>query len=278
MTFVQLIDCKTSRFDEMNRLMDTWVEQTKGKRTATHTVIGKDRSDATHFVEIVEFPSYEEAMQNSNLPETDRIFQEMVALCDGMPTFTDLDVVRDEQLNADAVAAVLRGRRRPGRPGAARRAVRGELPRPRSVQRAGLIGLDAHAARDRDVARGLRLHVHRRGPDRPGRPGVHPLDLERDPEGRVPGHRPQRQEVPDDRHDHPSGSTDGKIVEGWWQYDRLGLMGQLGALDCWSSRRWSRRDRSSRADREGPAVPARNGPGFFGVRDAVAQWEWPWPP
>src|SRR5918993_4253163 len=90
MTFVQLIDCRTSRFDEMNRLMDTWVEQTKGKRTATHSVIGKDRSDGSHFVEIVEFPSYEEAMRNSGLPETERIFQEMVALCEEMPTFTDL--------------------------------------------------------------------------------------------------------------------------------------------------------------------------------------------
>ena len=99
MKFVQIIDCKTERFDEMDRLMDQWVEQTKGKRTATHSLIGKDRSDGSHFVEIVEFPSYEEAMKNSKLPETDRIFQEMVALCDGMPTFTDLDVVRDEQLN-----------------------------------------------------------------------------------------------------------------------------------------------------------------------------------
>ncbi|MFE7648324.1 ester cyclase [Streptomyces phaeoluteigriseus] len=99
MTFVQLIDCRTSRFDEMDRLMDTWVEQTKGKRTATHALVGKDRSDASHFVEMVEFPSYEEAMRNSNLPETDRIFQDMVALCDEMPTFTDLEVVRDEQLN-----------------------------------------------------------------------------------------------------------------------------------------------------------------------------------
>ncbi len=27
MTFVQLIDCRTSRFDEMNQLMDTWVEE-----------------------------------------------------------------------------------------------------------------------------------------------------------------------------------------------------------------------------------------------------------
>jgi steroid delta-isomerase-like uncharacterized protein len=112
MTFVQLIDCRTNRFDDLNRLMDEWVAQTRGKRTATHAVVGKDLSDASHLVEIVEFPSYEEAMRNSNLPETERIFREMVALCDGMPTFTDLDVVRDEQLNRavahgffDAVAA-----------------------------------------------------------------------------------------------------------------------------------------------------------------------------
>ncbi|MFJ7076075.1 ester cyclase [Streptomyces sp. NPDC098781] len=105
MTFVQLIGCRTSRFDEMNRLMDRWVEQTKGKRTATHDIIGMDRSDPAHFVEIVEFASYEEAMRNSSLPETDRIFQEMVALCDETPTFTDLDVVRDEQLNMLAARA-----------------------------------------------------------------------------------------------------------------------------------------------------------------------------
>jgi steroid delta-isomerase-like uncharacterized protein len=102
MTFVQLIDCKTSRYDDMNRLMDSWIESTQGRRTATHSLIAKDRSTDGHYVEIVEFPSYEEAMRNSKLPETDRIFQEMVALCDEMPTFTDLDVVRDVQLNKDA--------------------------------------------------------------------------------------------------------------------------------------------------------------------------------
>ncbi|MGW1704520.1 ester cyclase [Streptomyces sp. NPDC002206] len=99
MRFVQVIDCKTERFDDMDRLMDEWVEQTKGSRTATHSLIGKDRSDGAHYVEIVEFPSYEDAVANSKLPETDRIFQEMVALCDETPTFIDLDVVRDEQLN-----------------------------------------------------------------------------------------------------------------------------------------------------------------------------------
>ncbi|MDT0346140.1 ester cyclase [Streptomyces litchfieldiae] len=103
MTFVQVIDFKTSRADELNRLMDTWVAQTEGKRTATHSVVGRDRSDSTHIVEIVEFPSYEDAERNARLPETDRIFREMAALCDDVPRFTDLDVVRDEQLNKAAV-------------------------------------------------------------------------------------------------------------------------------------------------------------------------------
>ncbi|MFF3764619.1 ester cyclase [Streptomyces sp. NPDC001922] len=103
MTFVQIIDCKTDKIDDMNRLMDTWAERTRGKRTATHAVVGQDRADGDHVVEIIEFPSYEEAMRNSGLPETEQIFQQMVALCDGAPTFTDLDVVRDEALNKDTV-------------------------------------------------------------------------------------------------------------------------------------------------------------------------------
>ncbi|WP_165986640.1 ester cyclase [Streptomyces sp. YIM 98790] len=103
MTFVQVIDCKTSRVDDVNRLMDKWVQLTEGRRTATHSIVGTDRSDSTHLVEIVEFPSYEEAMKNSNLPETDQVFQELVKLCDEMPSFTDLDVVREEQLNKAVV-------------------------------------------------------------------------------------------------------------------------------------------------------------------------------
>ncbi|MEU6235244.1 ester cyclase [Kitasatospora sp. NPDC047058] len=99
MAFVQIIDCKTDRVDDLNRLMDTWAEQTRGKRTAGHAVVATDRANAKHVVEIVEFPSYEEAMRNSSLPETDRIFREMVALCDEPPTFTDLDVVRDARFN-----------------------------------------------------------------------------------------------------------------------------------------------------------------------------------
>ena len=231
MTFVQLIDCRTSRFDEMDRLMDTWVEQTKGKRTATHAVVGKDRSDASHFIEIVEFPSYEEAMRNSNLPETDRIFREMVALCEEMPTFTDLDVVRDEQLCADS----------------ARRffeviATRGELPPlndlfvesyhdhdPSNEQ--DLIGLDAARREmrmwresfdfavtvDDQIAQGDRVCTRWtwNGTQRGEFLGIPNSGKSASMTG-MTIHR---------------FDTDGKIVEGWWEYDRLGLMAQLGALE-----------------------------------------------
>ncbi|MEU0373826.1 ester cyclase [Streptomyces sp. NPDC006283] len=100
MKFMQIIDYKTADFDGLNAVMDKWVEQTRGKRTTGHAVTGRDRSASNHYVDIVEFDSYEDAMKNSRLPETDSMFQEMVSLCDGMPSFTDLDVVREEQLNA----------------------------------------------------------------------------------------------------------------------------------------------------------------------------------
>lgn len=99
MTFVQIIDYKTSRQDDLNQLLDRYVSQSQGKRAVTHSIVGKDRENENHYVDVVEFPSYEQAMKNSHLPETDKMFQEMVALCDGMPSFTNLDVVRDENLN-----------------------------------------------------------------------------------------------------------------------------------------------------------------------------------
>ncbi|MBD0839161.1 ester cyclase [Streptomyces sp. TRM68416] len=231
MTFVQIIDCRTSRFDEMNRLMDRWVEQTKGKRTATHDLIGKDRSDASHFVEIVEFPSYEEAMENSKLPETDRIFQEMLALCDEAPTFTDLDVVRDEQLNtatARRFFEALGGN--------------GELPPlgdlfaehyhdhdPANEQ--DTVGLD-NIRREMETWRGAfdfgftiadQIAQGDRVCTRWLWNGTHNGDFLGIP---ATGTRCSM-----------TGTTifrfgeHGKIVEGWWEYDRLGLMDQLGALE-----------------------------------------------
>ncbi|GAA2308686.1 hypothetical protein AB0C84_23390 [Actinomadura sp. NPDC048955] len=98
MGFVQIIDYRTDRQNELEGLFDEWAKASEGKRTATHELHTKDRQDASHYVDIVEFPSYEEAMRNSDLPETRRIAGEMEALCTDGPRFLNLEVVRDDQL------------------------------------------------------------------------------------------------------------------------------------------------------------------------------------
>ncbi|MFA1544922.1 hypothetical protein [Actinomadura chokoriensis] len=98
MSFVQIIDYRTDRQDELESLFDEWAEASEGKRTATHELHTHDREDPSHYVDIVEFPSYEEAMRNSDLPETRRIAGQMEALCNDGPRFLNLDVTRDESL------------------------------------------------------------------------------------------------------------------------------------------------------------------------------------
>ncbi|MCD2464966.1 MULTISPECIES: ester cyclase [unclassified Streptomyces] len=231
MTFTQIIDFKTSRIDDMSRLMDRWIEQTKGKRTATHSVLGKDRADSTHLVEIVEFPSYDVAMRNSQLPETDRIFREMVALCDEMPTFTDLDVVRDEAMyknNARRLMEMFSDQ--------PELALLDELLAegyhdhdPTNEQ--DVIGMDAVRREvemwrggfdfaftvDDQIAEGDRVCTRWtwRGSHTGDFMGLQPTGMDVSMTGTVI-HRFR---------------DDGKIVEGWWQYDLLGLMGQLGAVE-----------------------------------------------
>jgi len=97
-SFVQVIEFTTSRADELNALLDEWLEKTQGKRTATRGVQCRDRDRANTYVQIVEFPSYEEAMANSELPETAEVATRLAELCDGPLTFRNLDVSRDMQM------------------------------------------------------------------------------------------------------------------------------------------------------------------------------------
>jgi hypothetical protein len=80
----------------VNKLTDEWLAATEGKRTAGHALACKDRDNADTYLEIVEFPSYEEAMRNNDLPETTKFAEQMMALCDGEPIFRNLDVVRED--------------------------------------------------------------------------------------------------------------------------------------------------------------------------------------
>ncbi|MBL1081456.1 ester cyclase [Streptomyces actinomycinicus] len=231
MTFVQLIECRTSRLDEMNRLIDDWVRQTKGKRTATHAVVGRDRSDASHVVEVVEFPSYEEAVRNSNLPETDRIFRDMVALCDEVPTFTDLDVVRDERLAEETVRRFFAALATPGELPPLNDLLDEDIHSRDPVNPQDTIGLDSVRAEFRmwrrafDFAFSVEdvLCQDERACARWTWNATHRGDF------LGIGSTGRRVTM--------TGMTlfrfadNGKIAELWWQHDQLGLMQQLGALD-----------------------------------------------
>ena len=99
MAFVQIIEATTSRIDEVESLMDDWVKRTEGKRKTGRAVLTEDRERPNRFVQIVEFPSYEAAMANSSLPETSEFGEKLAALCEGAPSFRNLDVRRTDDLS-----------------------------------------------------------------------------------------------------------------------------------------------------------------------------------
>src|SRR5215211_8728976 len=97
MAFVQIIEFHSSKIDEMRALGDEWHERTAGDRKARRVLVCGDRDDPGRFFNIVFFDSYEEAMENSELPATQELSAKMMALGDGPPTFYNLDVVDDRE-------------------------------------------------------------------------------------------------------------------------------------------------------------------------------------
>ena len=91
--FVQIIEFKTSRIDEIRALSEKWNEQQTG--LAVRGVVAADRDNDNCYFNIVEFESYEKAMENSERPETGEFAAQMAELCDGPPTFHNLDVVME---------------------------------------------------------------------------------------------------------------------------------------------------------------------------------------
>jgi hypothetical protein len=93
--FVQIIEWRTSRLDEVQALQEHW-RQDHPDTGPSHILVGADRDDQGRYLTIVQFPSYEEAMANSADPRTTEFAQQMMALCDGPPTFHNLDLIHEQ--------------------------------------------------------------------------------------------------------------------------------------------------------------------------------------
>jgi hypothetical protein len=98
MRFMQIIEMRTSQRDEVQAALDEWRTTTAGRRTAQRAVTGRERDGEDVYITVVEFPSYEAAMANSELPETRDLAERLTKLCDEPPTFRNLDIIRQDDL------------------------------------------------------------------------------------------------------------------------------------------------------------------------------------
>ena len=93
--FVQVIEFSTDRIEEGQAAVDEYRASTEGRRTNTRGILAADRDNPGKYVNIVFFPSYEEAMKNSEMPETQKLSQTLMGLTNGEPTFRNLDILSD---------------------------------------------------------------------------------------------------------------------------------------------------------------------------------------
>ncbi|MFD7561367.1 hypothetical protein [Streptomyces sp. NPDC059533] len=101
MKFAQIIDFETDRADEMRELIRQYEQtaRTEGRKHApTHRTLLRDRSNPNRILAVVEFDSYEDAMANSNAPETAELARQLAALSTRPPAFTDCDVAESSDL------------------------------------------------------------------------------------------------------------------------------------------------------------------------------------
>lgn len=96
MAFIQIIEVTTTRPQEIQQPVEEWSAKTEGRRTVYRSTLTADRDRPDTYVQIVEFPSYQEAMTNSGLLETSEFAGKLARLCDGPPVFRNLDVRRSD--------------------------------------------------------------------------------------------------------------------------------------------------------------------------------------
>src|SRR3954469_25178943 len=89
--FVQIIEFKTNRVDELQQLLDE-MGSDRDQGRALRGTLTQDRDRPGWYFSIVEFDSYEAGMSNSNRPEVTAFAGKMATLCEEPPRFYNLDI------------------------------------------------------------------------------------------------------------------------------------------------------------------------------------------
>jgi predicted outer membrane protein len=90
--FVQIMEIKTSKIADVEAFAKQMQEERGDALLSNKATVTADRDRPGVYLIIVEFDSYERAMENSNDPATGKYADQMVELLDGPPKFFNLDV------------------------------------------------------------------------------------------------------------------------------------------------------------------------------------------
>lgn len=100
MSFVQIIDFETERMDEMRELMRQYEQRAASEDRdvkPTHRMVLQDKDRPNHYLVVVEFDSYEEAMKNSAREDTTAMSEAMGAMTTARG-FTNCDVLDSKDI------------------------------------------------------------------------------------------------------------------------------------------------------------------------------------
>jgi quinol monooxygenase YgiN len=102
MTFVQIVEMRSTEIDELRALYERWERAAGATATLRRSLLTQDRDDPQRLVVIAFFDDHDAAMANSELPETTALARDVAALADGPLAFRDLEVIDDHSGRAPA--------------------------------------------------------------------------------------------------------------------------------------------------------------------------------
>ena len=90
--FIQFIEFEATDIDAVAATLERFRDENPGALTASASTITEDRDRPGTYISIVEFPSYEKALEQQSNPATSAFSASLAEIMSGAPRFRNLDV------------------------------------------------------------------------------------------------------------------------------------------------------------------------------------------
>ena len=90
--FIPFVEFEATDIDAVATALERFRDEHPGALTASTSTITEDRDRPGTYISIVEFPSYERAMEQQSNPATSEFSANLAKVMSGAPRFRNLDV------------------------------------------------------------------------------------------------------------------------------------------------------------------------------------------